>query len=188
MPRKTATMALWTFSPVAATQVSFGARLSSTQSEGDRMRRTILAAAMLLVWSACAFPQDYPNRPIRIIVPTPPGGPVDVMARVLANALPAVLGQNVFIENKPGAGNTIGSRQAATSDPDGYTLMVSAASGLIMSPMIVKNAGYGASSFAPIALIAETPQVLVINPQLTFQSVAELVAYARENPGILNYS
>jgi tripartite-type tricarboxylate transporter receptor subunit TctC len=110
------------------------------------------------------------------------------MARVLANALPAVLGQNVFIENKPGAGNSIGSRQAAAADPDGYTLMVSAASGLVMSPMIVRNAGYDASSFAPIALIAETPQVLVINPQLTFQSVAELVAHAKANPGKLNYS
>jgi tripartite-type tricarboxylate transporter receptor subunit TctC len=106
----------------------------------------------------------------------------------LANALPAVLGQNVFIENKPGAGNTIGSRQAAAADPDGYTLMVSAASGLIMSPMIVKNAGYDASSFAPVVLVAETPQVLVINPQLSFKSVAELVAYARANPGKLNYS
>ncbi|HET9175127.1 MAG TPA: tripartite tricarboxylate transporter substrate binding protein [Pseudolabrys sp.] len=150
------------------------------------MRRTVLAAAML--WAAYAFAQEYPSRPIRIIVPTPAGGPVDVMARVLANALPAILGQTVFIENKPGAGNTIGSRQAAAADPDGYTLMVSAASGLIMSPMIVKNAGYDASSFAPVALIAETPQVLVINPQLPFKSVAELVAYARENPGILNYS
>jgi Uncharacterized protein conserved in bacteria len=68
------------------------------------MRRAFLAAAAL-VWAVSAFAQDYPNRPIRIIVPTPAGGPVDVMARVLANALPAVLGQNVFIENKPGAGN-----------------------------------------------------------------------------------
>jgi len=151
------------------------------------MRRAFLAAAAL-VWAASAFAQDYPNRPIRIIVPTPAGGPVDVMARVLANALPAVLGQNVFIENKPGAGNTIGSRQAAAADPDGYTLMVSAASGLIMSPMIVKNAGYDASSFAPIALVAETPQVVVINPQLPFKSIAELVTYAKANPGKLNYS
>jgi tripartite-type tricarboxylate transporter receptor subunit TctC len=150
------------------------------------MRGAVLAAAML--WATCAVAQDCPSRPIRIIVPTPAGGPVDVMARVLANALPAVLGQTVFIENKPGAGNTIGSRQAAAADPDGYTLMVSAASGLIMSPMIVKNAGYDASSFAPVALIAETPQVLVINPQLPFKSVAEFVAYARENPGKLNYS
>ena len=80
------------------------------------MRRTALAAVMLL----CALPsfaQEYPNHPIRIIVPTPAGGPVDVMARVLANALPPVLGQNVFIENKPGAGNTIGSRAAAAADP-----------------------------------------------------------------------
>ena len=152
------------------------------------MRRLVLVIATLLIWAVCAFAQDYPNRPIRIIVPTPAGGPVDVMARVLANALPAVLGQNVFIENKPGAGNSIGSRQAAAADPDGYTLMVSAASGLIMSPMIVRNAGYDASSFAPIALIAETPQVLVIKPQLPFQSVAELVAYAKANPGKLNYS
>jgi tripartite-type tricarboxylate transporter receptor subunit TctC len=153
------------------------------------MRRAILAAATLtLIWTACALAQDYPNRPIRVIVPTPAGGPVDVMARVLANALPAVLGQNVFIENKPGAGNTTGSRQAAAADPDGYTLMVSAASGLIMSPMIVKNAGYDASSFAPVALVAETPQVLVVNPQLPFKSVAELLAYARANPGKLNYS
>jgi tripartite-type tricarboxylate transporter receptor subunit TctC len=151
------------------------------------MRRAVLAIVALL-WASSAFAQDYPSRPIRIIVPTPPGGPVDVIARVLANALPAVLRQNVFIENKPGAGNTIGSRQAAAADPDGYTLMVSAASGLIMSPMIVKNAGYDASSFAPIALVAETPQVLVINPQLPFKSVAELVAYAKDNPGKLNYS
>lgn len=152
------------------------------------MRRTVFVAATLLMWGTCAFPQDYPNRPIRIIVPTPAGGPVDVMARVLANALPPVLGQNVFVENKPGAGNTIGSRQAAVADPDGYTLMVSAASGLVMSPMIVRNAGYDASSFAPVVLVAETPQVLVINPQLSLKSVAELVAYAKDNPGKLNYS
>ena len=151
------------------------------------MRRATLAAALLL-WAAAASAQDYPTRPIRIIVPTPAGGPVDVMARVLANALPPVLGQNVFIENKPGAGNTIGSRAAASADPDGYTLMVSAASGLIMSPMIHKNAGYDASNFASIALVAETPQVLVVNAQTPFKSVADLVAHAKANPGKLNYS
>jgi tripartite-type tricarboxylate transporter receptor subunit TctC len=151
------------------------------------MRRAILATATLL-WAASAFAQDYPTHPIRIIVPTPAGGPVDVMARVLANALPSVLGQNVFIENKPGAGNTIGSRAAAAADPDGYTLMVSAASGLVMSPMIHRNAGYDASSFAAVALVAETPQVLVINAQLPFKSVVDLVAFAKANPGKLNYS
>jgi tripartite-type tricarboxylate transporter receptor subunit TctC len=151
------------------------------------MRRAALAAALLL-WAGAVSAQDYPTRPIRIIVPTPAGGPVDVMARVLANALPPVLGQNVFIENKPGAGNTIGSRAAASADPDGYTLMVSAASGLIMSPMIHKNAGYDASSFASIALVAETPQVLVVNAQTPFKAIADLVAYAKAHPGKLNYS
>lgn len=151
------------------------------------MRRVIFAAAAVL-WAAAAFAQPYPNRPIRIIVPTPPGGPVDVMARLLGNSLPQVLGQPVFVENRPGAGNTIGSRQAAAADPDGYTLMVSASSGLIMSPLIYKNAGYDASSFAAVALIAETPQVLVVNPQFPPKSVAELIAAAKANPGKLNYS
>jgi tripartite-type tricarboxylate transporter receptor subunit TctC len=151
------------------------------------MRRVIFAAAAVL-WAASALAETYPSRPIRIIVPTPPGGPVDVMARLLGNALPQILGQPVFVENRPGAGNTIGSRQAAAADPDGYTLMVSAASGLIMSPLIYKNAGYDASSFAAVALIAETPQVLVVNAQFAAKSVAELIAAAKANPGKLNYS
>jgi len=151
------------------------------------MRRCALVAFALLA-AAPAFAQSYPDRPVRIIVPTPAGGPVDVMARLVAAALPASLGQNVIVENKPGAGNTLGSRLAAEAAPDGYTLMVSAASGLIISPIIYKTAGYDASSFAPVALITETPQLLVINPQLPFKSVAELVAYAKANPGKLNYS
>jgi tripartite-type tricarboxylate transporter receptor subunit TctC len=135
-----------------------------------------------------AVAQPYPSRPVKIIVPTPAGGPVDVMARLLANALPAVLGQNVIVENRAGAGNTLGSKAAAAADPDGYTLLVSAASGLIMSPMVYKSAGYDENSFAPIALVAETPQVLVAHPSAPFGSVAELVAYAKANPGKLNYS
>jgi tripartite-type tricarboxylate transporter receptor subunit TctC len=151
------------------------------------MRRLTLAALAILL-AAPASAQTYPDHPIRIIVPTPAGGPVDVMARLVASALPVALGQNIVVENKPGAGNIIGSKIAADAAPDGYTLTVSAASGLIMSPMIYKNAGYDAESFAPIALIAETPQLLVVNPQLPVKSVAELVAYAKANPGKLNYS
>jgi tripartite-type tricarboxylate transporter receptor subunit TctC len=151
------------------------------------MRRLALVVFALLT-AMPAFAQSYPDRPVRIIVPTPAGGPVDVMARLVAAALPATLGQNVIVENKPGAGNTLGSRIAAEAVPDGYTLMVSAASGLIISPIIYKTAGYDAASFAAVALITETPQLLVINPQLPFKSVAELVAYAKANPGKLNYS
>ncbi len=151
------------------------------------MRRLAFAAfALLFAAPACA--QSYPDHPIRIIVPTPAGGPVDVIARLVAAALPASLGQSVVVENKPGAGNIIGSKIAAEAPPDGYTLTVSAASGLIMSPMIYKNPGYDATSFAPVALIAETPQLLVVNPKLPVKSVEELVAYAKANPGKLNYS
>ncbi len=150
--------------------------------------RRLAFAAFVLLFAAPAFAQSYPDHPISLIVPTPAGGPVDVMARLVAAALPASLGQNVVVENKPGAGNIIGSKIAAAAAPDGYTLMVSAASGLIMSPMIYKNAGYDAASFAPVALIAETPQLLVVNPKLPVKSVAELVAYAKANPGKLNYS
>ena len=147
-----------------------------------------LAIMLAIAAATPALAQSYPNRPVKIIVPTPAGGPVDVMARLLANALPASLGQNVIVENRPGAGNTLGSKAAAAAEPDGYTLIVSAASGLIMSPMLYKSAGYDASSFAPISLIAETPQVLVAHPSVPFNSVAELVAYAKANPGKLNYS
>ncbi len=157
------------------------------------MRRPALMAAFVVATLLCAttvsaFAQVYPSRPIRIIVPTPAGGPVDVIARLLGNSLPPMLGQPVIVENRPGAGNTIGSRFAAAADPDGYTLLVSAASGLIMSPMIYHNAGYDAASFTAVALIAETPQLVVVNPALPVKNVAELVAYAKAHPGKLNYS
>jgi tripartite-type tricarboxylate transporter receptor subunit TctC len=151
------------------------------------MRRLVLLAFALLA-AAPGFAQTYPERPIRIIVPTPPGGPVDVMARLIGNGLQPQVGQTVFVENKPGAGNTLGSRLAAEAAPDGYTLMVSSVSGLVMSPLIFHDAGYDASSFAPVVLIAVTPQLLVVNPKLPVKTVAELVAYATANPGKLNYS
>jgi tripartite-type tricarboxylate transporter receptor subunit TctC len=148
----------------------------------------VVAAIAILAAAATALAQTYPTHQVKIIVPTPAGGPVDVMARLLANALPAFIGQNVIVENRAGAGNTLGSKAAAAADPDGYTLLVSAASGLIMSPMVYKNAGYDETSFAPIALVAETPQVLVAYPAAPFDTVAELVAYAKAHPGQLNYS
>jgi tripartite-type tricarboxylate transporter receptor subunit TctC len=152
------------------------------------MRRFVFVALALL-WAAPVFAQSYPDHAVRVIVPTPPGGPVDVMARLLCNALPAQLGgQSFVVENKPGGGNIIGSRLAAEATPDGYTLHVSSVSGLVLSPMIHRNPGYSAASFAPIALITETPQVLVVNAQSPIKSVADLVAEAKAHPGKLNYS
>ena len=150
------------------------------------------AAAVVLVghgtWSN-AEAQPYPNRPIKIIVPTPAGGPVDVMARLVANQLSPLLGQSVFIDNRGGAGNTLGSAEAARAAPDGYTLLYSSASGLVIAPMLQKNAGYDPiRSYDPIAIVAATSNILVVHPSVPARTVQELVAYAKANPGKINFS
>jgi tripartite-type tricarboxylate transporter receptor subunit TctC len=133
--------------------------------------------------------QDYPARPVKIIVPTPPGGPVDVIGRLTANYLQGALGQAFIVENRAGAGNTIGSKDAAEATPDGYTLLYSAASGLIIAPLLHPDAGYDPlTSFDPIALVGSTSNVLVVNPSVPAHSVQELVAYAKANPGKVNFS
>ena len=131
----------------------------------------------------------YPARPIKVIVPTPAGGPVDVVARLVGNYLAAAFGQAVVVDNRPGAGNTLGSKEAAQADPDGYTLLYSSASGLVLAPMLQKNAGYDPlTSFDPIALVAQSSNILVVHPSVPVRSVQELVAYAKANPGKVNFS
>ena len=101
-------------------------------------------AAVLTVTLAfvAARADDYPSRPVKIIVPTPPGGPVDVIARITANYLQNALGKGIVVENRAGAGNTIGSKDAAEAEPDGYTLLYSSASGLVIAPLLHPDAGY----------------------------------------------
>jgi len=153
------------------------------------MRRTILAAIALAIGVGVAVADNYPIRPVKIIVPTPPGGPVDAVARVLAHALSESLGQGVVVDNRAGAGNTIGSKEAAQADPDGYTLLFSSASGLVIAPLLHSQAGYDPiKSFAPIAIIAESSNILVVNPALPVKSVKELVAYATAHPGEVHFS
>jgi tripartite-type tricarboxylate transporter receptor subunit TctC len=131
----------------------------------------------------------YPARPIKIIVPTPAGGPVDVIARLVGNYLTSALGQAVVIDNRPGAGNTLGSKEAAQAEPDGYTLLYSSASGLVLAPMLQKNAGYDPlTSYDPIVLVAQSSNILVVHPSVPVNSVQELVAYAKTNPGKVNFS
>ena len=133
--------------------------------------------------------QDYPDRPVKIIVPTPPGGPVDVIARITANYLQNTLGKAFVVENRAGAGNTIGSKDAAEAVPDGYTLLYSAASGMIIAPLLHSDAGYDPlKSFDPIALVGESSNILVVNPSVPAKTVQELVAYAKANPGKVNFS
>jgi len=131
----------------------------------------------------------YPARPIKIIVPTPAGEPVDVVARLVSNYFAAAFGQALVVDNRPGAGNTIGSKEAAQAEPDGYTLLYSSASELVLAPMLQKNAGYDPlTSYDPIALVAQSSNILVVHPSVPVSSVQELVAYARANPGKVNFS
>jgi tripartite-type tricarboxylate transporter receptor subunit TctC len=150
---------------------------------------SLLLANLCLAQDAPAQAQSYPARPIRIVVPTPAGGPVDVIARLVANHLSSTLGQPAVVDNRPGAGNTIGSKEAAQAEPDGYTLLYSSASGLVLAPMLQKNAGYDPLvSYEPIALVAQSSNILVVHPALPVHSVQELVAYAKANPGKVNFS
>jgi tripartite-type tricarboxylate transporter receptor subunit TctC len=157
----------------------------------DRVR---LAAALVLLlaplgWQSAAAQDRYPSRTVHVIVPTPAGGPVDVMARLVANQISPTLGQNVIIDNRGGAGNTIGSAEAARATPDGYTLLYSSSSGLVIAPMLQKSAGYDPlKSYDPVALVAATANILVVHPSVPVKSVAELIAYAKTQPGKINFS
>jgi tripartite-type tricarboxylate transporter receptor subunit TctC len=151
------------------------------------LRIFVVGAVMSVLGSAHA--QDYPNRPVKVIVPTPPGGPVDVVGRLTANYLQTTLGQAFVVENRSGAGNTIGSKDAAEATPDGYTLLFSAASGLIIAPLLHPDAGYSPlTSFDPIALVGASSSILVVNPSVPAKTVQELITYSKANPGKVNFS
>ena len=155
---------------------------------GARLAAAFTLVALLGCHGAAA--QDkYPSRTVHIIVPTPAGGPVDVMARLVANQIAPALGQSVIIDNRGGAGNTIGSAEAARASPDGYTLLYSSSSGLVLAPMLQKSAGYDPlKSYDPVALVAATANILVVHPSVPAKSVRELIAYAKANPGMINFS
>jgi len=130
----------------------------------------------------------YPDRLIKLIVPFAPGGPVDVMARLVGQYLAAKLGQPVVVENRPGVGGTLASKLVATADPDGYTLLFASAGSLAISPSLYKSIGYDpVTAFAPVAMIANHPLAMVVHPSVPAHSVKELIAYAKANPGKLNY-
>jgi tripartite-type tricarboxylate transporter receptor subunit TctC len=143
-----------------------------------------LGAHLLLLHGAQAFP----DRPIKLIVASPAGSPPDVMARLLSDKMAGVLGQPVVVENRPGAGGTIGAKTVLAAEPDGYTMLMGSTSTLLIAPGVYKNAGYDAGSFAPIARVADTSEVLAVHPSVAAKSVAELVDLAKHRPGELNYA
>ena len=151
-------------------------------------RRDFLLAAVLIGLGTSAQAQEkYPTRPIRLLVPFPAGGPVDVMGRLIGQKLSSTLGQQVIIENRPGAGSTLAARAAASADADGYTLLVASAASLAIGPALYNNIGYDpATSFAPIALVSSVPYVMIAGPNVVAKTLPDLVAYAKTNPGRLN--
>jgi len=157
-----------------------------------RLLAAALAAAGLAasgtVWAGDG-PGGYPDKPIRLVVPFLAGGATDLMARTMAQKLSDAVGQQVVIDNRAGAGGSIGAEAVATAPKDGYTLLFSTMGVLTINPSLYRNLKYDpATSFAPVAMTHVTSNLLVVNPQLPVKSVAELVAYARSKPGALTFS
>jgi tripartite-type tricarboxylate transporter receptor subunit TctC len=145
---------------------------------------------MLLALSAAlASAQSYPTKPIRIVVPFPPGGATDILARDVAQKLTEAWGQQVIVDNRPGAGGNIGSELVAKSAPDGYTLeMGTVGTHAINASLYAKMPYDHVKDFVPVILVAGVPNVLVVNPAVPVNSVSELIAYAKANPGKLNFA
>src|SRR5829696_9739298 len=143
----------------------------------------VLAAANL----ACA--QSYPSRPVRLIVPFPPGGGNDILARTVGNRLTEVIGQQIVVDNRGGAGGLIGAQTAATAVPDGYTLFLGSVGNLAQNPALKSDLPYNpVRDFAAVSLLATSSFILAVHPALAAKSVKELIALARLSPGQLNYA
>jgi len=150
--------------------------------------KRLLAAALLAAAPFTALAQAWPERPVKIIVPFGPGGFTDVAARILQKELGAALGQTIVIENKPGAGSTIGTAEVANAKPDGYTLAMISTTHVI-SPHLYRQIPYDPiKGFTPVMKLAEGPYVLVVHPSVPAKNVAELIALAKAQPGAIDYA
>jgi len=157
------------------------------------MMRALLAvslcAGLVLHGADLAYAQAYPNKePIKVVVPFPPGGPTDGMARIISDRLGTVLGQSIVIENRGGAGGSIGGKFVAAADPDGYTLLMTPGGSLTTGPAVNPDIGYDpVKVFASVCQLIETPLIISVQPDLPAKSMAEVVAYAKANPGKIRW-
>src|SRR5450631_4275710 len=150
--------------------------------------RALSAIYLLLLIAAPAAAQNYPTHPVRIVIPLSPGGTTDVPGRIIAQRLSEALGQQFFVENRAGAGGTIGADFVAKSKPDGYTLLLTATPHVITGNLY-RNLPYNTlADFAPVTRIASGPYVLTVHPSLGVNSVKELIALAKANPGKIDYA
>jgi tripartite-type tricarboxylate transporter receptor subunit TctC len=148
---------------------------------------TVLAALVSCVFGSQSAPA-FPDRPIKLVVPSPAGAPPDIIARLLSEKISVALGQPVVVENRTaGAGGILGAKSVASAEPDGHTLLLGSTSSLVIAPLIYKNTGYSATSFAPVARISASNELLVVNPSIPAKTVSELVSLAKSKPGALSY-
>src|ERR1700685_712050 len=158
-----------------------------------KMMRALLAASLCAGWvlhgAAVAQAQTYPSKePIKVVVPFPPGGPTDGMARIISERLGTVLGQSIVIENHGGAGGSVGGKFVAAADPDGYTLLMTPGGALTTGPAVNPDIGYDpVKVFASVCELIETPLIISVTPSLPVKSMAEMVAYAKANPGKISW-
>jgi tripartite-type tricarboxylate transporter receptor subunit TctC len=158
----------------------------------DIMKRLLLSLVILAAvvgGAASALAQGYPAKPIRFVVPFPPGGPLDIMARAIGVKLQEAWGQPVVVDNKPGAGGGIGADSVAKSPGDGYTLLMGAVSTHAINPTLYANIPYDpVKDFIPVTLVAQVPNILVVTPSLPVKTVKELIEYAKAKPGALSFA
>src|SRR5262245_6584273 len=152
------------------------------------MRFVMMAALATLAVPSAGFAQTYPDKPVHVVVPFTPGSATDVVARAVAQAMSVRLGQPVVVENKPGAGGTIGAAQVAKAAPDGYTLLVNSSAHTV-NPWIFRTMTYDtAKDLAAVSLLAQQPNILVASPAKGWKTAADLVAAAKAQPGKLSYA
>jgi len=160
----------------------------SAGGPGERASMHVVAVLLGLLFSAGAAAQAYPVHPVRIVIPLSPGGTTDVPGRIIAQKLSESLGQQFFVENRAGAGGTIGTDFVAKSRPDGYTLLLTA-SPFVIAPHVYKEIPYDTlADFSPVIRIATGPYVLVVHPSLGVNSVKELIALAKKQPGSIDFA
>ena len=154
----------------------------------NTLAATAAIAAGLVASISGAGAQNYPSRAITLVIPFAPGGSTSIVGRGIADKMSELLGEKVVVDNRPGAGGTVGTRAVAKSEPDGYTLVLGYTGTLAIGPSLYKNVGYDPrKDFAPIGLIGNAPNSLVVNPSFPAKTVAELIAYAKANPGKVNF-
>jgi tripartite-type tricarboxylate transporter receptor subunit TctC len=156
-----------------------------------RIWKRWLCAAVAFAWAGgfdSTRAQTFPTRTITLVIPFAPGGSTSIVGRVIADKMSQLLGQSIVVDNRPGAGGTVGTKMVAKSDPDGYTILLGYTGTLAIGPSLYKDVGYDPrKDFAPIGMIGNAPSAVVVHPSFPAKSVAELIAYARANPGKVNF-